>query len=141
MIFFFKQKTAYEMRISDCSSDVCSSDLDPLHPARHQAGLRLPQDGCRAEENRLPQAGRQAELRQALLGIPLQYQPRGRAAGSLETDRPEHSDRKEPAAVQRAGTALPPGLRSRGDRTSTRLYSRPPRATPQPSSVRKTKHT
>src|SRR3546814_15208285 len=27
MIFFFKQKTAYEMRISDWSSDVCSSDL------------------------------------------------------------------------------------------------------------------
>src|SRR3546814_2620748 len=25
--FFFKQKTAYEMRISDWSSDVCSSDL------------------------------------------------------------------------------------------------------------------
>src|SRR3546814_6333873 len=28
-IFFFKQKTAYEMRISDWSSDVCSSDLRP----------------------------------------------------------------------------------------------------------------
>src|SRR3546814_7042746 len=27
--FFFKQKTAYEMRISDWSSDVCSSDLPP----------------------------------------------------------------------------------------------------------------
>src|SRR3546814_7339100 len=27
VFFFFKQKTAYEMRISDCSSDVCSSDL------------------------------------------------------------------------------------------------------------------
>src|SRR3546814_9730280 len=27
MSFFFKQKTAYEMRISDWSSDVCSSDL------------------------------------------------------------------------------------------------------------------
>src|SRR3546814_7342533 len=27
--FFFKQKTAYEMRISDWSSDVCSSDLRP----------------------------------------------------------------------------------------------------------------
>src|SRR3546814_1151807 len=27
MCFFFKQKTAYEMRISDWSSDVCSSDL------------------------------------------------------------------------------------------------------------------
>src|SRR3546814_10337440 len=32
LFFFFKQKTAYEMRISDWSSDVCSSDLhlDPL---------------------------------------------------------------------------------------------------------------
>src|SRR3546814_3231852 len=28
--FFFKQKTAYELRISDWSSDVCSSDLDAL---------------------------------------------------------------------------------------------------------------
>src|SRR3546814_3791223 len=27
IVFFFKQKTAYEMRISDWSSDVCSSDL------------------------------------------------------------------------------------------------------------------
>src|SRR3546814_3814861 len=38
-LFFFKQKTAYEMRISDWSSDVCSSDLryaaarSHLHPA------------------------------------------------------------------------------------------------------------
>src|SRR3546814_1682888 len=34
--FFFKQKTAYEMRISDWSSDVCSSDLS-LH--RRRIGL------------------------------------------------------------------------------------------------------
>src|SRR3546814_17634306 len=31
MYFFFKQKTAYEMRISDWSSDVCSSDLYVLN--------------------------------------------------------------------------------------------------------------
>src|SRR3546814_7242832 len=32
IVFFFKQKTAYEMRISDWSSDVCSSDLNrPTH--------------------------------------------------------------------------------------------------------------
>src|SRR3546814_3199523 len=31
--FFFKQKTAYEMRISDWSSDVCSSDLVALEHA------------------------------------------------------------------------------------------------------------
>src|SRR3546814_7948761 len=29
-VFFFKQKTAYEMRISDWSSDVCSSDLTSI---------------------------------------------------------------------------------------------------------------
>src|SRR3546814_4589572 len=32
VFFFFKQKTAYEMRISDWSSDVCSSDLSANDP-------------------------------------------------------------------------------------------------------------
>src|SRR3546814_2961479 len=35
--FFFKQKTAYEMRISDWSSDVCSSDLSSSMIARNRA--------------------------------------------------------------------------------------------------------
>src|SRR3546814_6471020 len=38
VFFFFKQKTAYEMRISDWSSDVCSSDLER---PRHLADRRL----------------------------------------------------------------------------------------------------
>src|SRR3546814_9261030 len=39
--FFFKQKTAYEMRISDWSSDVCSSDLgNRRHRARAAVGRR-----------------------------------------------------------------------------------------------------
>src|SRR3546814_10369522 len=37
-VFFFKQKTAYEMRISDWSSDVCSSDLDHRHPHGNLTG-------------------------------------------------------------------------------------------------------
>src|SRR3546814_46371 len=46
MFFFFKQKTAYEMRISDWSSDVCSSDLvpsaqgPPSSESRSSAGTR-----------------------------------------------------------------------------------------------------
>src|SRR3546814_1351689 len=36
--FFFKQKTAYEMRISDWSSDVCSSDLT-LREASEKVGV------------------------------------------------------------------------------------------------------
>src|SRR3546814_3587679 len=35
VFFFFKQKTAYEMRISDWSSDVCSSDLGVIDFAVH----------------------------------------------------------------------------------------------------------
>src|SRR3546814_1944745 len=40
-IFFFKQKTAYELRISDWSSDVCSSDLAELQyrPASRYDGV------------------------------------------------------------------------------------------------------
>src|SRR3546814_7035329 len=39
-VFFFKQKTAYEMRISDWSSDVCSSDLCGRYRGRRRAGRR-----------------------------------------------------------------------------------------------------
>src|SRR3546814_12685280 len=65
-IFFFKQKTAYEMRISDWSSDVCSSDLKrarlPRPAVRHaqialgreRTGLDLAEaDRERSEERRV----------------------------------------------------------------------------------------
>src|SRR3546814_10749355 len=40
--FFFKHKTAYELRISDCSSYVCSSDLMLyMHSFRHENPLRV----------------------------------------------------------------------------------------------------
>src|SRR3546814_1426098 len=45
LLFFFKQKTAYEMRISDWSSDVCSSDLPAVtlaiakQPGRNAADI------------------------------------------------------------------------------------------------------
>src|SRR3546814_4750348 len=52
--FFFKQKTAYEMRISDWSSDVCSSDLGGVADARTGAGGRAGRGPCpdRARERR-----------------------------------------------------------------------------------------
>src|SRR3546814_1897676 len=40
-VFFFKQKTAYEMRISDWSSDVCSSDLVLLRQTANGAEIAL----------------------------------------------------------------------------------------------------
>src|SRR3546814_8345156 len=54
--FFFKQKTAYEMRISDWSSDVCSSDLDELKEVRQrdkrQGQQRQQQVGIGDRQNR-----------------------------------------------------------------------------------------
>src|SRR3546814_1284809 len=74
VFFFFKQKTAYEMRISDWSSDVCSSDLTangfeasdpqlamsqayaddlPTLVARVADSQDLPTDLARSEERRV----------------------------------------------------------------------------------------
>src|SRR3546814_10116608 len=47
--FFFKQKTAYEIRSSDWSSDVCSSDLPAGRPCRHRPALALPRSTQRGE--------------------------------------------------------------------------------------------
>src|SRR3546814_7484175 len=50
LFFFFKQKTAYEMRISDWSSDVCSSDLPHCPDCRDLPRIRrelLWRDLCR----------------------------------------------------------------------------------------------
>src|SRR3546814_5605491 len=41
LFFFFKQKTAYELRISDWSSDVCSSDLTSAHHRRGPVCRRI----------------------------------------------------------------------------------------------------
>src|SRR3546814_13819735 len=66
-LFFFKKKTAYEMRISDWSSDVCSSDLqaavdradrDAAPVVRVEAGDR----GARAVVRRLLDAVREHEI-------------------------------------------------------------------------------
>src|SRR3546814_10130471 len=66
VFFFFKQKTAYEMRISDWSSDVCSSDLVHAHgreePAQFAVFADLEQHAVevtpRRVENPLLAAGR-----------------------------------------------------------------------------------
>src|SRR3546814_7611943 len=56
VFFFFKQKTAYEMRISDWSSDVCSSDLAQVQGAK--AALDNAQLDFEYTEIRAPVGGR-----------------------------------------------------------------------------------
>src|SRR3546814_4125594 len=91
-IVFFKQKTAYEMRISDWSSDVGSSDLiprptstrTPAAAARHRTGARIIVDRfgkarseprgfrrrARARDRRCPSQPLDRELRQEERGDP-----------------------------------------------------------------------
>src|SRR3546814_7957219 len=72
--FFFKQKTAYEMRISDWSSDVCSSDL-AVGAAEHGAE-RLPDRGKREPRRERDHAERRIAFAQP---IPLARHRRPRA--------------------------------------------------------------
>src|SRR3546814_19770301 len=66
IFFFFKQKTAYEMRISDWSSDVCSSDL------LAQATSAPAVDRAHRHRQELPRlcAGEGSDRRQAIGPIP-----------------------------------------------------------------------
>src|SRR3546814_3897954 len=59
LFFFFKQKTAYELRISDWSSDVCSSDLNAaalIVGHNHPSGSAEPSAADRAVTARLKQS-------------------------------------------------------------------------------------
>src|SRR3546814_1692128 len=67
--FFFKQKTAYEMRISDWSSDVCSSDLE-LHGHGHDHGEQEAHDE-RRHQDRIGENGAALLFRQHLVALAL----------------------------------------------------------------------
>src|SRR3546814_17376745 len=72
IVFFFKQKTAYEMRISDWSSDVCSSDL------RDQTDQDRPQNSKPVSFGEGPQARLEMHSRPPITRIP--RRPRSRPA-------------------------------------------------------------
>src|SRR3546814_2442746 len=68
--FFFKQKTAYEMRISDWSSDVCSSDLVRC-PCISRAGAdhgRLADGGSGGQDRQLDRGAQELSRREGDLG-------------------------------------------------------------------------
>src|SRR3546814_4085038 len=79
--FFFKQKTAYEMRISDWSSDVCSSDLYGVTfdlVERDDKGE--PETGARLIQELLNQEQVDVVFGPSLSGVALQVAQIGRAS-------------------------------------------------------------
>src|SRR3546814_9184428 len=65
--FFFKQKTAYEMRISDWSSDVCSSDLTERRGKQAAGGIPARK---RSEVMNLIQTLEQEEIKRLAKNVP-----------------------------------------------------------------------
>src|SRR3546814_3773082 len=104
--FFFKQKTAYEMRISDWSSDVCSSDLDLVTAF---AGV-----GCYARIETAFGDGAAGGLQS---GNGLGDAPRDQPCGEADDD---HADREQQQRVDA------PHVRA----ARRRLYGHPAQASP-----------
>src|SRR3546814_7272595 len=123
--FFFKQKTAYEMRISDWSSDVCSSDLF-VEQADEDA------DDDREIEDRDCDAGDDPELfadhGEDIVGVRLRQLELGESGARAGADQAARGQRRvclvdlvAVAAFEQPDVdAL---LRDRIDRKSTRLNS------------------
>src|SRR3546814_3791464 len=76
-VFFFKQKTAYEMRISDWSSDVCSSDLP------HNAVVIMAMIATQKRRQSLVDALYEFQCRAARLDAPERLQ----AAAAMDDER------------------------------------------------------
>src|SRR3546814_10436109 len=93
--FFFKQKTAYEMRIRDWSSDVCSSDLPVLLPRRI--------DRDRADHHQRPGAAVVARKRHR----PALDRPEERAI--LDEREAQRRDRRRAVAHLIGGSRVPIG--------------------------------
>src|SRR3546814_2556238 len=98
VFFFFKQKTAYEMRISDWSSDVCSSDLVRLawlwiHHAIPLAGWVAPfgDPGIKAR-SQLPQAFRSVPRPSSPLGAKAST----KCPSALDCRPIRHAQRQDP---------------------------------------------
>src|SRR3546814_6761884 len=127
-VFFVKQKTAYEMRISDWSSDVCSSDLSAIADFDDEA--------CRAAIGDGPilihGGGNMGTLwpKHEAFRLHLLRTHRGHPIVQM----PQSIHYADPAAAAEMAEAI------RGDRKSTRLNSSHSCASRMPSSACKKKH-
>src|SRR3546814_7467137 len=99
--FFFKQKTAYEMRISDWSSDVCSSDLRPRRLSRGRLRLCDPVADAANHRASRPHRRRTAAYRAARFRQLSQFRA---LAGAARADV-GRTDAGDPAAAGPIGTA------------------------------------
>src|SRR3546814_2410022 len=132
--FFFKQKTAYEMRISDWSSDVCSSDVGSSDLQVHRRGCQG--DRLQGSQHPAPEPDRERQDRpephhrhQVALPAPARHRRQARALPGPDSvyGQPQHlnasSRREDTDFLPLQGEGFKHESRPFGDRTSTRLNS------------------
>src|SRR3546814_626896 len=131
--FFFKQKTAYEMRISDWSSDVCSSDLTDRFSHQRDRAKELTRTAWSA-----PGFERERRSRPAVraTGAGRRTTPPARASGSRDRQRRPPRPRPD-AAGGRAPTTATIRMRGRNERRRRNRSPKdgesiPPRPPPEP---------
>src|SRR3546814_3494548 len=118
--FFFKQKTAYEMRISDWSSDVCSSDL---RRRRRQAGHAAGAEGRRQGAGQGAQQAPGRQIWPPLMAIWERLQPRAFAPYPAKAGEGWGG---VPLASPRTDTTLsqpPPAFAGRSEEHTSELQS------------------
>src|SRR3546814_4851801 len=134
LFFFFKQKTAYEMRISDWSSDVCSSDLEgaprTLEKPGECASSAIPRSRAPFLHPRKLAETLDAPVREVCIQNVGSMRSIAAPRPCDNVGRFRH-DPSPPPALRRRGSPAgvgPPNPRSwswlYGDRKSTRLHSR-----------------
>src|SRR3546814_4657856 len=101
--FFFKQKTAYEMRISDWSSDVCSSDLTDRFSHQRDRAKELTRTAWSA-----PGFERERRSRPAVraTGAGRRTTPPARASGSRDRQRRSEEHTSELQSLMRISYAV-----------------------------------
>src|SRR3546814_1811566 len=118
--FFFKQKTAYEMRISDWSSDVCSSDLKRARHLERAREREVAQDAARdIAHPRHPRGAERHRHRDRRLG----QSPLARRARAFEPGIVEREAIGGQAVIEARGGERPVEDRARSEEHTSELQS------------------
>src|SRR3546814_8219383 len=112
--FFFKQKTAYEMRISDWSSDVCSSDL---HAADEQIAIAEKASAEITAEQMQSVVERTEHAHHGGRVLDRKFEVLGRVQHQRRIQNRESQRRKDLDEEQRAGACRNPREWGRGRRS------------------------
>src|SRR3546814_7613669 len=96
-VFFVKNKTAYDVRISDCSSDVCSSDLDD--PGERRGAIAVAREADRDADRK--EDAEVVEDRRARRRDEGDVEQVGLADAQQQTRDRQHRDRQHQRAAER----------------------------------------